>query len=1038
MPSEDFRCRPLRFLLREIFVTKIFIPLIDCLSEPFFVNRMIVWLLSELPLSTDDFVGCLERCNCVQELESILESVHEEICTLKSKGAGSGENNGNTFTDQLSSLEFTEKLIRRRMIFLVNRTETTEDDGKIQHFKQMASLKRDFANGNFEFAEEAISLASDSDGTIHLPLDVVLANPTCLSHFIEFLNQAGGQNHIDFYLAIQGFKSSMEHQLRSTQQYYLDVDTLETLREAALFMYHQYLSQEALTRVPLSDSIINKFLARLRSNEAQSDFWFEQIEEKLIHILQTETRFFPSFKKHLLYTKMLEEMGIGNNINTLPEEEEEEEIVDEEIIEGKINLNKKYLLLNEEEEGDGEKEEKIKKKKSFNKKILAINKKKNSLSPSTSEEKSVFIEMLGVGHQGRHLFALYNVRFNKANASSNVIRRYSDFHSLHNIILQKFPNLNALSFPGKKTFNNLDRAFLEKRCYALNQYINYILQPTVLSENPGLENLIFEFLSQKNYSANESFINPKAMGKAMFNPIFRGVKAFGNAAAAVPSDLIDGIGKMGSELNRAAFQILGGTSDRQRTIRNQRLYSADSTGSLPESSRVAAHLDEKDSDNIPLRVLLLFVDEVFGLRAKNQWFRRRLVSLLRQFVNATMGNSINRRIVDAVNWLTSEEQVAQYLVAMRDSIWGNNNNNDSLNGGGGFFTDRQSQNSNNNRQNNNTNTNPQDGRQRTRFLARCLMLSAIPDQLRLFIGNTTIQLGACAKSRALYFFSRRIVDAVNWLTSEEQVAQYLVAMRDSIWGNNNNNDSLNGGGGFFTDRQSQNSNNNRQNNNTNTNPQDGRQRTRFLARCLMLSAIPDQLRLFIGNTTIQLVPEFWSLEFWSPRFFGTLVTNFLEFWSPAEFWSLSQKTEYWSPEFLGAGILGVGVNFLIYSKNNAKSNNVNLWASARCLCKIPRFARDFAARASRESTVAGFYNSNINLSLFTDFQLLNADLPTKYQNKNSIENVSEALQNKHLNRRFWYLIFERLLTTIFPNNRFDRLLPQLHSKSPRAQNRAAM
>uniref|UniRef100_A0A915P4G9 Sorting nexin C-terminal domain-containing protein n=1 Tax=Meloidogyne floridensis TaxID=298350 RepID=A0A915P4G9_9BILA len=197
----------------------------------------------------------------------------------------------------------------------------------------------------------------------------------------------------------------------------------------------------------------------------------------------------------------------------------------------------------------------------------------------------------------------------------------------------------------------------------------------------------------------------------------------------------------------------------------------------------------EDSDNIPLRVLLLFVDEVFGLRAKNQWFRRRLVSLLRQFVNATMGNSINRRIVDAVNWLTSEEQVAQYLVAMRDSIWGNNNNNDSLNGGGGFFTDRQSQNSNNNRQNNNTNTNPQDGRQRTRFLARCLMLSAIPDQLRLFIG---------------------------------------------------------------------------------------------------------------------------------------------------------------------------------------------------------------------------------------------------------IENVSEALQNKHLNRRFWYLIFERLLTTIFPNNRFDRLLPQLHSKSPRAQNRAAM
>ncbi|KAF7635313.1 hypothetical protein Mgra_00005281 [Meloidogyne graminicola] len=794
MPSEDFRCRPLRFLLREIFVTKIFVPLLDCLSEPSFVNRMIVWLLSELPLSTDDFVGCLERCKCVQELESILESVHEEICTLKSKCAGNVEH-GNTFLDQLSSLEFTEKLIRRRMIFLVNKCESTEptDDERVQHqlYKQMASLKKDFGNGNFEFAEEALS---DGDGIIHLPISVVLANKTSLPYFIEFLNQAGGQNHIDCYLAIQGFKTSMEHQLQSTKN--LDIDILETQREAALFIYRQYISQEAITRVPMSDSIINKFLARLRSSNPQSDFWFEQIEEKLINILRTEKHFFPSFKKHFLYTKMLKEMGIfgeNDSINELTEELEiEDEDENEEEFVKKIKLNnEKNLLLNENDENKTIKKKKGR-KKSLNKNnsfTLLTN-----ASTSSLEENSVFIEMLGIGHQGRHLFALYNVRVNRANASSNVIRRYSDFHNLHNTILIKFPSLQSLSFPGKKTFNNLDRAFLEKRCYALNQYINYILQPNVLSENPGLEKLIFDFLSQKTYSNKESLISPKNMGKAMFNPIFRSVKAFGNAAVSMPSDLIDGIGKMGSELNRAATQILGGTSEKQKSVRNYHSYSTDSTGSLPESGRVAAHLDEKDFDNIPLRVLLLFVDEVFGLRAKNQWFRRRLVSLLRQFVNATMGNSINRRIVDAVNWLTSEEQVAQYLIAMRDSIWGGNTcNNDFSNGGGG------------------------------------------------------------------------------------------------------------GGGSFLIDRQQNNQNSNRQNN-----PQDGKQRTRFLARCLMLSAIPDQLRLFIGNTTIQL----------------------------------------------------------------------------------------------------------------------------------GIENVSEALQNRHLNRRFWYLIFERLLTTIFPHNHFDRLLPQLHSKSPRAQNKA--
>lgn len=70
-------------------------------------------------------------------------------------------------------------------------------------------------------------------------------------------------------------------------------------------------------------------------------------------------------------------------------------------------------------------------------------------------------------------------------------------------------------------------------------------------------------------------------------------------------------------------------------------------------------------DSIPLRVLVLLIDEIFGVRARNAWFRRRLIAILRQFVDATMGSSINRRIIDLVHWLTSEQQVAQYIIALR-------------------------------------------------------------------------------------------------------------------------------------------------------------------------------------------------------------------------------------------------------------------------------------------------------------------------------------------------------------------------------------
>lgn len=70
-------------------------------------------------------------------------------------------------------------------------------------------------------------------------------------------------------------------------------------------------------------------------------------------------------------------------------------------------------------------------------------------------------------------------------------------------------------------------------------------------------------------------------------------------------------------------------------------------------------------ESIPLRVLVLLIGEVFGVRSRNAWFRRRLVALLNQFVHATMGSSLNRKIIDIVQWLTSKQQVAQYLAAFR-------------------------------------------------------------------------------------------------------------------------------------------------------------------------------------------------------------------------------------------------------------------------------------------------------------------------------------------------------------------------------------
>ena len=49
-----------------------------------------------------------------------------------------------------------------------------------------------------------------------------------------------------------------------------------------------------------------------------------------------------------------------------------------------------------------------------------------------------------------------------------------------------------------------------------------------------------------------------------------------------------------------------------------------------------------DEDSIPLHIMLLLMDEVFDLKNRNQWLRRRIVAILQQIAKTMFGDSINR------------------------------------------------------------------------------------------------------------------------------------------------------------------------------------------------------------------------------------------------------------------------------------------------------------------------------------------------------------------------------------------------------------
>lgn len=109
LPDEDFQCKPLRYVLREIFANCVILPLFNLVSDPDYINQVIIWLVSlpllfigitkvfmmpfnnffqclqENQLPSDIFLTSLRLTDNCDELKSIKELVSKEVHSLVSQ-----------------------------------------------------------------------------------------------------------------------------------------------------------------------------------------------------------------------------------------------------------------------------------------------------------------------------------------------------------------------------------------------------------------------------------------------------------------------------------------------------------------------------------------------------------------------------------------------------------------------------------------------------------------------------------------------------------------------------------------------------------------------------------------------------------------------------------------------------------------------------------------------------------------------------------------------------------------------------------------
>uniref|UniRef100_A0A8D8TS08 Sorting nexin-13 n=1 Tax=Cacopsylla melanoneura TaxID=428564 RepID=A0A8D8TS08_9HEMI len=646
VPSEEFHCLVLRYLLRDILVNTVLVPIINLLSDPDYVNLTILWLCDDIQIPSDIFLSAVQISDSISELQATNDLLMKEIATLRSKD--SGGNDESVIKAQLNSLLYLYQIIQNKI---------KNANNKIQSRNKLSE-----------------------DSMVKLPLQFILENNIALSYFIDFLCSIKHQGYIFFYFNIEGWKVSVEQYLNDKKKKDEKRDE-SIIRESAESIFQQYLGdlscdnskEQNSNRLTMIQADCRKQLGQRIQSEVISQHWFDEVHKVLFEILETE--FLVRFKADSSYNKMLAELEMLK----------EDEFVSTESETSSLD----YLDLCKEPDtpdcppAPG----------GF---VYSCpgSPTVTPFDPNDFKLNAEIIETGLVNEKGKS-FGIYALAVTKAFRSGekeswHIYRRYSDFYDLHQRIRDKFTDLGKLTFPAKKTFHNMDRSVLEFRMKMLNEYLEILLHNGLVMSRPGLKSILLNFVEPGEY--DKSFNGQ--VTKTLENLMRNSMRSVGNVVRTMPDNLLNTVDEVMDNISKV-------------------FINEENPQANFDNIEKLGTIDIESEDNVPLRIMLRLMNEVFELRSRSQWLRRQLVQILR----SVFGDIFNRKILETVEYVTGAQNVATMLLSFRHSFWPHGLKNES-------FAVRD-----------------EAIRDRTKLGARAAILSSLSDEFKHIVGSETSRRG---------------------------------------------------------------------------------------------------------------------------------------------------------------------------------------------------------------------------------------------------------------------------------------------------------
>eukprot|EP00074_Homo_sapiens_P074246 XP_011530607.1 sorting nexin-25 isoform X4 [Homo sapiens] len=646
LPSKDVQSLSLRIMLAEILTTKVLKPVVELLSNPDYINQM---LLAQLAYreqmnehhkraytyapSYEDFIKLINSNSDVEFLKQLRYQIVVEIIqatTISSfpqlkrhKGKETAAMKADLLRARnmkryINQLTVAKKQCEKRIRILGGPAYDQQEDGALDEGEGPQSQK------------QKLQIEGSISPQI-LQFEDILANTFYREHFGMYMERMDKRALISFWESVEHLKNANKNEIP------------QLVGE----IYQNFFVESK--EISVEKSLYKEIQQCLVGNKGIEVFY--KIQEDVYETLKD--RYYPSFIVSDLYEKLLikeEEKHASQMISNKDEMGPRDEAGEEAVDDGTNQINEqasfavnKLRELNEKLEYKRQALNSIQNAPKPDKKI--VSKLKDEIILIEKERTDLQLHMartdwwcenLGMwkasitsgevteenGEQLPCYFVMVSLQEVGGVETKNwtVPRRLSEFQNLHRKLSECVPSLKKVQLPSlsKLPFKSIDQKFMEKSKNQLNKFLQNLLSDERLCQSEALY----------------AFLSP--------SPDYLKV--------------IDVQGKKNS------FSL---SSFLERLPRDFFSHQEEET---EEDSDLSDYGDDVDGRKDALaEPCFMLIGEIFELRGMFKWVRRTLIAL----VQVTFGRTINKQIRDTVSWIFSEQMLVYYINIFRDAFWPN-------------------------------------------------------------------------------------------------------------------------------------------------------------------------------------------------------------------------------------------------------------------------------------------------------------------------------------------------------------------------------